>query len=157
MPIFDMHAHLTPECFRRGVQPGGSWNGMTSSVGELGNPRDSWIVVQRMQEMDSLGIDVQVVSTVYAFYRYEDDLSTAIAIAQDCNNEVAQMTRDNSTSVHGSMQPADAGRLGVDRRVGARMTELGLKGAMINDHVNGKTYDEPDLFPPGRRQSVLAL
>ena len=40
---------------------------MTSSVGELGNPRDSWIVVQRMQEMDSLGIDVQVVSTVYAF------------------------------------------------------------------------------------------
>ena len=107
--------------------------------------------------MDSLGIDVQVVSTVYAFYRYEDDLSTAIAIAQDCNNEVAQMTRDHSTSVHGSMQPADAGRLGVDRRVGARMTELGLKGAMINDHVNGKTYDEPDLFPPGRRQSVLAL
>lgn len=37
------------------------------------------------------------------------------------------------------------------------MTELKIKGAMINDHVNGKTYDEPDLFPPGRRQSVLAL
>lgn len=96
MPIIDMHPHLTPECFRRGVQSGGLWNGMTSSVSELGNPRDSWIVVQHMQEMDSLGIDVQVVSTVYAFYRYEDDLSTAIAIAQDCNNEVAQMTRDHS-------------------------------------------------------------
>ena len=42
------------------------------------------------------GIDVQVVSTVYAFYRYQDDLSTAIAIAQECNNEVAQMTGDHS-------------------------------------------------------------
>jgi len=60
MPIIDMHAHLTPECFRRGVQSGGLRNGMTSSVSELGNPRDSWIVAQRMQETDSLGIDVQV-------------------------------------------------------------------------------------------------
>jgi aminocarboxymuconate-semialdehyde decarboxylase len=27
------------------------------------------------------------------------------------------------------------------------MTQLGLKGAMIGDHVNGKTYDDPEFLP----------
>ena len=27
------------------------------------------------------------------------------------------------------------------------MIQLGLKGAMIGDHVNGKTYDEPEFYP----------
>jgi aminocarboxymuconate-semialdehyde decarboxylase len=27
------------------------------------------------------------------------------------------------------------------------VTQLGLKGAMIGDHVNGKTYDEPEFYP----------
>jgi len=27
------------------------------------------------------------------------------------------------------------------------VTELGLKGAMIGDHVGGKTYDEPEFEP----------
>ena len=48
------------------------------------------------------------------------------------------------------------------------MTQLGLKGVEINDHVNGRTFEEPefrpfwkaaeqmgarDLLPPGRRDA----
>lgn len=147
MPVIDIHAHLTPERFRRAVQSGVAWHGMTSDEGELGNPRNSWSVEQRVQEMDSLGIDVQVVSTVDAFYRYEDDLSTTIAIAQECNNEVATMTRDHPNRFMGlcnlPMQDASASIDELERG----MAELGLQGAMINDHVNGNTYDDPDFRP----------
>ncbi|MDP6454041.1 MAG: amidohydrolase family protein [SAR202 cluster bacterium] len=147
MPVIDIHAHLTPERFRRGVQSSGVWHGMTSEEGELGNPRNSWSVAQRIEEMDSLGIDIQVVSSVDAFYRYEDDLSTAIAIAQDCNDEIAGMTRDHPSRFMGlcnlPMQDVSASIDELERGV----TELGLKGAMINDHVNGKTYDAPEFRP----------
>ena len=147
MPVIDIHAHLTPERFRRAVRSGGMWHGMTSDEGELGNPLNSWSVERRIQEMDSLGVDVQVVSSVDAFYRYEDDLSTAIAIARGCNDEVAKMTRDHPDRFMGFCNlPMGDVSASIDE-LERGMTELGLKGAMINDHVNGVTYDDPNFRP----------
>ena len=40
--------------------------------------------------MDSLGVDVQVVSTSAAFYMYDRDPGVTLAIASECNNEVHQ-------------------------------------------------------------------
>jgi aminocarboxymuconate-semialdehyde decarboxylase len=90
----DLHAHLTPQCFQREVRAGKTWHGMTGAEGELHSPMNGWTPEQRLADMDSLGIDVQVVSTNVAFYKYDQDVSTTTAIARACNDEVHQMTLD---------------------------------------------------------------
>ncbi len=67
---------------------------MTSADGALGNPRNAWTPDQRLADMNSLGVDVQVVSTNVGFYQYHRDVATTTAIARDCNDKVHQMTLD---------------------------------------------------------------
>src|SRR5919109_499467 len=63
MRAIDLHAHLTPQCFQREVLAGRTWHGMTNAEGELFNPMNAWTPEQRLADMDSLGVDIQVVST----------------------------------------------------------------------------------------------
>jgi aminocarboxymuconate-semialdehyde decarboxylase len=97
--------------------------------------------------MDSLGVDVQVVSTNVAFYQYDRNVTTTIAIARDCNNEVHQMTMDYPDRLAAlatlPMQNIKAAIDELERSV----VKLGLKRAMIDDKVNEKTYDEPEFLP----------
>ena len=147
MRAIDIHAHSTPQCFQREVLQGRSWHGMTAAEGELFNPRNAWTPEQRIADMDSIGVDVQVVSTNVAFYKYDQDVDTTVAIATDCNDEVHQMTLDYPERLSGlatlPMQDVRAAIAELERA----MTTLGLKGAMINDHVNGRTYDDPAFLP----------
>ena len=34
------------------------------------------------------------------------------------------------------------------------MTQIGLKGVEINDHVNGRTLEEPEFRPSGRPEAA---
>jgi aminocarboxymuconate-semialdehyde decarboxylase len=147
MRAIDIHAHLTPQCFQREVLAGRTWHGMTSAEGELFNPMNAWTPEQRLADMNSLGVDVQVVSTNVAFYKYNQDVASTTAIARACNDEVHQMTVDFPERFAGlatlPMQDVRAAIAELERSV----MQLGLKGAMINDHVNGHTYDEPEFLP----------
>ena len=146
MRTIDIHAHLTPQCFQRAVLNGRDWHGMTSEEGELFNPRNAWTPAQRIADMDSLGMDVQVVSTNVAFYKYDQDIEVTKAIARECNDEVAQMARDYPDRFSGlanvPMQDVNAAIVEMERA-----TAQGLKGVMINDHVNGVTFDDPRFYP----------
>ena len=147
MRAIDIHAHLTPQCFQRAVLAGKEWHGMTRAEGELFNPMNAWTPEQRLADMRSLGIDVQVVSTNVAFYKYDQDVATTFAIARECNNEVHQMTVDYPERFAGlatlPMQDIPAAIAELERSV----VQLGLKGAMINDHVNERTFDAPEFLP----------
>ena len=147
MRAIDIHAHLTPQCFQRAVLVGKEWHGMTRAEGELFNPMNAWTPEQRLADMRSLGIDVQVVSTNVAFYKYDQDVATTTAIAQECNNEVHQMTLDYPERFAGlatlPMQDIPAAIAELERSV----VQLGLKGAMMNDHVNNRTFDAPEFLP----------
>ena len=138
MRSIDVHAHSTPQCFRRVVLAGNDWHGMTSADGELFNPRNAWTPEQRIADMDSLGVDIQVVSTNAGFYQYDKDPAVTTAIARDCNDEIRQMTLDYPERLAGlatiPMQEARAAIAELDRAV----NQLGMKGAMIGDQVNGK-------------------
>jgi aminocarboxymuconate-semialdehyde decarboxylase len=146
MRSIDIHAHLTPQCYLHAIAQGKTWHGLQREAG-IQNPRASWTPEQRIADMDSLGVDVQVVSTTPGFYCYELDPATTAAIARDCNNEVCQMTKDYPTRFAGfctlPMQDVPAAIAELERG----MVQLGLKGAMINDHVNGRTFDEPEFLP----------
>jgi aminocarboxymuconate-semialdehyde decarboxylase len=97
--------------------------------------------------MDSLGVDIQVVSTNAGFYQYDKDPAVTSAIARDCNDEIRQMTLDYPERLAGlatiPMQDSRAAIVELDRAV----NQLGMKGAMIGDQVNGKTFDEPEFLP----------
>ena len=147
MRAIDIHAHSTPQCFQQEVLQGRTWHGMTAAEGELHNPRNAWTPEQRIQDMDSIGVDVQIVSTNVAFYKYDQEVDTTVAIATDCNNEVNQMTVDYPDRLAGlatlPMQDIPSAIAELDRAV----NQLGMKGAMINDHVNGRTFDDPHFLP----------
>ena len=143
MRAIDIHAHQEPQCFQRAIRNGQSWHGLTADSDEADiDPMETWTPEQRIDDMDSLGVDIQVVSTSSAFYKYELDPAVTLAIARDCNDEVHQLTLDHPDRFKGfatlPMQDTRAAIAELDRA----MNQLGLVGAMIDDKVNEKTYDE---------------
>jgi hypothetical protein len=70
MRSIDLHAHLTPQRFIHAMQAGKEWHGITPGSVRIA-PRTVWTPEQRMADMNSLGVDVHVVSTGADFY-YDD-------------------------------------------------------------------------------------
>jgi aminocarboxymuconate-semialdehyde decarboxylase len=97
--------------------------------------------------MDALGVDTQVISPNAGFYQYGNDPATATMIARDCNDEIAEMCAAHPERFAGlgtlPMQDVQAA-VGELQRV---MLDLHFKGVMVNDHVNRRTFDEPEFRP----------
>lgn len=148
MRSIDIHAHSHPQVFLRAVNAGQDWHGLTIDSEEADvDPKEEWTPDRRIIDMDSLGVDVQVVSTTANFYQYDKEVATTLAIAKDCNDEVHQMTMDYPDRFKGfatlPMQDPKTAIEELDRAV----HQLGLVGAMLDDTVNGKTYDAPEFLP----------
>ncbi len=150
MRTVDIHAHISPEGMVKAMAEGRDWHGISSAemrpIHEY-TPRTTWTPDQRLREMDELGVDVHVLSTNSFFYFYERDAAAVAAMARECNEYVSQLTQDHPTRFAGfatlPMQDVSASVAELERGVG----RLGLKGAMIGDHVNGVTYDDPSFLP----------
>ncbi len=148
MRTIDIHAHITPEAYIAASRSGETWHGIQpQSVSNMSyNPRTTWTPQERIADMNSLGVDVQVLSTNASFYNYDMDASVVAAMARDCNDYVAQLTKDHPDRFSGfatlPMQDVAASVAELERSM-----NLGLKGAMIGDQVNGKTFDEPEFMP----------
>ncbi len=146
MRSIDIHAHSTPQSYIRAARKGDDWHGLKPNPASIA-PRASWTPEQRIADMDSLGVDVHVVSTGSPFYFYELDAEVTTAIARECNDEVAQMTKDYPARFAGlatlPMQDIKAAIAELERCV----AQLGMKGAMIDDTVNGRNFDEPEFYP----------
>src|SRR5262249_60889946 len=110
-------------------------------------PRARWTPEERLADMDSLGVDVQVVSPYVGFYNYRLDTAIARATSRALNDEIAEMTRawPKRFAGLGTLPMQDV--KGAVAELERAMTTLELKGVEINDHVNGKTLDEPEYRP----------
>jgi aminocarboxymuconate-semialdehyde decarboxylase len=128
------------------MEAGRDWHGVTPGSVRIA-PRAVWTPEQRLADMHSLGVDVHVVSTAAGFYYYDKDPKIIAAMHRECNDEVRQMTVDYPERFKGfaqiPMQDVKAAIAELDRAV----NQLGLVGAMIDDKVNGRTYDEPEFLP----------
>ncbi len=148
MRTIDIHAHITPEGFVKAYQSGNTWHGMSAgAVSNIRyNPRTTWTPEERIADMNSLGVDVQILSTNAFFYNYENDASVVTAMDRECNDYVAQLVKEHPDRFAGfanlPMQDVTAAAAELERSM-----NMGLKGAMIGDHVNGKTFDEPEFMP----------
>jgi len=160
MRSIDVHAHLTPQCFWQATEKGGDWHSLKREKDERGQecaivggrrqvlpPRARWAPEERLADMDSLGVDVHVVSPYVGFYNYQLDAKVASATARATNDEISSMTKTwpQRFAGLGTLPMQDV--KGAISELERCMTQLGLKGAEINDHVNGRTLDEAEFRP----------
>ena len=146
MRSIDIHAHVTPQSYISAMREGRRWHGLEPRDQDI-MPQLTWTPDQRIKDMDSLGVDVQVASTGAQFYFYGRDGQEIAAMHRECNDEVHQMTIDHPDRFKGlaqiPMQDVDLAIAELDRCV----NQLGMAGAMIDDKVNGKTFDESEFLP----------
>lgn len=160
MRSIDIHAHLTPQCFWRATANGGEWHTLRREQDARGReyavvgkrrqplpPRARWSPEERLADMDSLGVDVHVLSPYSGFYNYQLDATVARATSQEANNEISEMMTQWPERFAGlatlPMQDIKAAIAELERV----MIQGKFKGAMIDDHINGRTLDEPEFLP----------
>ncbi len=147
MPVIDMHAHLSPERYKEAIRKEGNWYGLDAGPGELGHGGFAQPLPVRLAEMDALGMDMQLITPTIGFYQYDNELEVTKVIHRECNNEIAETVQQHPTRFAGMsvlpMQDPPSAIAELERAMG----DLGLKGAILNDHVVGRTYDDPMFLP----------
>ncbi len=143
----DVHNHINPRPFLEAVKAGRSWHGFTEKQGELENPRNSWTLERRIEEMDELGVAKQALTVYGDFNKYDLPLAKARAAFEACNDEVAAMVDDHPDRFVGlgilPMHNVDVAVEELERIV----NDLGLRGVTIKDHILGHTLDEGQFLP----------
>ena len=111
----------------------------------------------RLREMDDEGIDVQVLSLTSPGIQGMNDAADAVATAREANDLVAEAVRRHPTrfSAFAALPCQDpaAAVAELDRAV----SELGLRGALINGHTHGSYLDEPAHWDLWEAAEALAV
>lgn len=103
------------------------------------------ITGERLTEMDVAGLDVQVLSLNSPGIQAETDPATAVAQAASVNDLLAGVVADHPERFAGfaalPLQDPQAAAKELERSV----TELGMRGALVNAHTQGRYLDDPQL------------
>jgi len=147
MPVIDMHAHLSPERYKEALRTKGEWYGLDEGPGELLFGKFAQSLPERLADMDTLGMDMQLITPTIGFYQYDNELEMTKRIQRECNDEIAETVAAHPTRFAGMatvpMQDTPSAIAEMERA----MVDLGLKGVILSDHVMGRTYDDPDFLP----------
>ena len=84
-------------------------DGLDAVAGELGLGGFDKMLDERLEEMDSIGVDMQLVTPTVGFYQYGNDLEVTRRIARECNDEIAEMVGAHPTRLSVAHQ---SGRIG---------------------------------------------
>jgi len=110
-------------------------------------PRGGWDLEQRLKDMATSDVDMQVLSNTPQTFLYNQDSSLNVTVAAIQNDQIAKTVRAYPDRFYGiatlPLQAPDKAAAELRRA----MTTLGLKGAQIGSNVNGKNLDEPALEP----------
>jgi aminocarboxymuconate-semialdehyde decarboxylase len=146
MRTIDIHAHLTPHNLLRAKSAGTDLHGIDPGAIARGQGLDI-DQEQRLADMDRLGVDVQVVSAEPQMYCYEHPAADVALIHREANDEVHELTVSRPDRFAGlailPMQDVAAAIAEMERSVAGN----GLKGVMIGDHMNGRSWDEAAFRP----------
>ena len=102
---------------------------------------------ERLKDMDSMGIDIQVISPSPAQYYYWTDGELGLRLARMQNERVAELVRAHPARFVGMgtvpLQDVDRAVQELERTV----KELGLRAVEISSNVNGMDFDDPRFRP----------
>lgn len=145
MRTIDTHAHITPRVLLEAKAAGTDLHGIDPQSIARGQLR-SISPETRLAEMQATAVDFQVVSAEPQVYCYQHDAASVAALHRECNDEVHELAVGDPGHFAGlAILPMQDLSLAIQEL--ERVMGLGLKGAMIGDHVNGAYYDEPQFLP----------
>jgi 2,3-dihydroxybenzoate decarboxylase len=100
----------------------------------------------RLPEMDTYGVDVQVLSLTSPGIQMQPDPAIAVADARLANDFLAAVIREHPGRFEGLAAVAlqDPHQAAAELR---RAVDMGLRGALVNDHTLGHYLDEPQYVP----------
>ena len=157
MPVIDLHAHVTPERYKKAIKSTGYWYGLDDRAGELDRGGFSEPLETRLEEMDRFGVDMQLVTPTVGFYQYENSVEVTKMIHRECTEEIEEMYTEHPNRFLGMgmvpMQDPPTAIAELERLMGR-----GFKGIILNDHVAGVTYDDPrflDFFAAAQDLGAL--
>ena len=101
----------------------------------------------RLPEMDEHGIDMQVLSLTAPGIQMQPDTQIAVADARAANDFLAEVVREHPGRFQGlaAVPLQDPHQAAAELR--RAVEELGLRGALVNDHTLGHYLDEPQYTP----------
>jgi aminocarboxymuconate-semialdehyde decarboxylase len=147
MSVVDVHTHVTPRRFVRAIEREGVWHTLGPEVGELHIPKFSAAPAELVADMDSLEVDVYVLTPNEDFFKYDLDPQLTATIARECNEELREYTQEypQRFCALATLPMQDVSR--AISEMEHAMMALGFKGVTLGDHVNGHTWDEPQFRP----------
>jgi aminocarboxymuconate-semialdehyde decarboxylase len=97
--------------------------------------------------MDAAEVDVQVLSVCPQTFLYDRDPALTAALSAIQNEEIAKVVSQHPDRFLGiaTLPMQDPERAVAELR--RSMTDLGLRGAQIGSHVEGRNLDDPSLEP----------
>lgn len=100
---------------------------------------------ERLPQMDAAGLDVEVLSLNSPGIQAETDPAKAVAAASEVNDFLASVIAEHPTRFAGfaalPLQDPAAAAAELERAV----TQLGMHGALVNAHTQGRYLDDPSL------------
>lgn len=101
----------------------------------------------RLQGMDDVGIDVQVLSHTKPGVQDMEDIARATGLASAANDYMAEAVSAHPTRFAGFATLATAAPGQAARELERCVTQYGFKGAMVNGHTRGEYLDQKKFWP----------
>jgi len=160
MRTIDIHAHILTERMMERMRAIAPEIGPTLSeidadgavlkVGHIVQrpfPRGGWDLETRFRHMREGRVDMQLLSVCPQTFLYDLDPKVTTALASVQNDELAALvkTYPDKFSAIATLPMQDPVAAAAELR--RAMTRLGLKGAQIGSHIEGKNLDDPSFEP----------
>ena len=144
MRIITLEDHFATPMFSEKVTPfDASRYGLVERGNYLGHDIASELLNlgdSRLAAMDATGIDLQVVSLTMPGCE-GCDVETAMAMATDANDRLAEAIKKHPTRLAGFASLPTGNPAAAVKELERSITKLGFKGAMINGHIRGEFLD----------------
>ncbi len=159
-PVIDVHAHILTEemmaRMRREAPEIGPTltevdaEGGVLTVGDIVQrpfPRGGWDLDRRLADLDIAGFDLQVLSNCPQTFLYEREAALTGALCQIQNEAISELVARRPDRFLGiaTLPMQDPARAADELR--RAVSRLGLKGAQIGSHIEGRNLDHPSLEP----------
>ncbi len=160
--IIDVHSHIVPPRLAAAAQHGGRHYGLEFGRDEQGKvtsrsgdgpafalpwPTPLETPADRIESMDAMGVDVQLLSLSPSMHWYNVSPEDGLALAVDTNDDIAAIVAGDPDRYRGlaflPLQDAEAAIGELERC----MRDLGFAGTLVGTNVNGVDWDAPDLYP----------
>lgn len=99
----------------------------------------------RVRDMDTLGTDMQILSLTCPGVQPFDP-ATGSALAAATNDQLAEAIRRHPTRFDGLAAVAPQDPKAAAKELERAVTKLGLKGVIINSHINGEYLDDQKFW-----------